>query len=179
MKGRALEPLDPIDHRQLGAVVGGVRGRVGLDLMPAVAAPDDSRAAQLPSVIGGPLIPPRTNDWCAARGRRRIGRLTKGWARDSACSAVRCRSIVTSPVIAASGAAQPVRSPHATQREPIRYSGARPDRRSVGLSGSCLSSHRSDVRKASQRFVSFNACNTEDTNHKLEKSSIKVASSNQ
>ena len=38
---RAFEPLDPIDHRQLGAVAGGVLGRVGLNLVLAIAAPHD------------------------------------------------------------------------------------------------------------------------------------------
>jgi hypothetical protein len=38
---RAFEPLDPIDHRQLGAVARGVLGRVGLDPMLALAASHD------------------------------------------------------------------------------------------------------------------------------------------
>src|SRR5271165_6500914 len=52
-------------------------------------------------------------------------------------------------------------------------------RPSVGLSGPCISSHRTRVRKASQRFVSLKAFSTEETNQRFRQSSAKVPSSNQ
>ena len=38
---RAFEPPDPIAHRQICVVASSVLGRVGLDLMLAIAAPDN------------------------------------------------------------------------------------------------------------------------------------------
>jgi hypothetical protein len=52
-------------------------------------------------------------------------------------------------------------------------------RPSVGLSGPFVSSHRTRVRKASQRFVSLKAFSTEETNQRFRQSSAKVPSSNQ
>jgi hypothetical protein len=52
-------------------------------------------------------------------------------------------------------------------------------RPSVGLSGPCVSSHRTRVRKASQRLVSLKAFSTEETNHRFRQSSARVPSSNQ
>jgi hypothetical protein len=48
-----------------------------------------------------------------------------------------------------------------------------------GLSGASVSSHRSRVRKTSQRFVSLKAFNTEETNQRFRQSSANVPSSNQ
>jgi hypothetical protein len=50
---------------------------------------------------------------------------------------------------------------------------------SIGPSGPCISSHRTRVRKASQRFVSLKAFSTEETNQRFRQSSAKVPSSNQ
>ena len=55
----------------------------------------------------------------------------------------------------------------------------RPRPPSFGLSGPFVSSHRTRVRKASQRFVSLKAFNTEETNQRFRQSSAKVPSSNQ
>jgi hypothetical protein len=52
-------------------------------------------------------------------------------------------------------------------------------RPSLGLSGPCISSHRTRVRKPSQRFVSLKAFSTEETNQRLRQSSANVPSSNQ
>ena len=52
-------------------------------------------------------------------------------------------------------------------------------RPSLGFSGPCISSHRTRVRKASQRFVSRNAFSTEETNQRFRQSKAKVPSSNQ
>jgi hypothetical protein len=52
-------------------------------------------------------------------------------------------------------------------------------RPSVGLSGPCVSSHRTRVRKASQRFVSLKAFSTEETNQRFRQRSAKVPNSNQ
>ena len=38
---RAHQPPDPIAHRQIGAVASDLFGRVGLDPMPAIAAPNN------------------------------------------------------------------------------------------------------------------------------------------
>jgi hypothetical protein len=55
----------------------------------------------------------------------------------------------------------------------------RPRPPSFGLSGPFVSSHRTRVRKASQRFVSLKAFNTEETNQRFRQRSAKVPSSNQ
>jgi hypothetical protein len=52
-------------------------------------------------------------------------------------------------------------------------------RPSVGLSGPCVSSHRTRVRKASQRFVSLKAFSTDETNQRFRQRRAKVPSSNQ
>jgi hypothetical protein len=52
-------------------------------------------------------------------------------------------------------------------------------RSSVGPSGPWISSHRTRVRKASQRFVSLKTFNTEATNQRFRQSRAKVLSSNQ
>ena len=66
-----------------------------------------------------------------------------------------------------------------TRRQSTRchYGGLRwPSFAWFGLS---VSSHRTRVRKASQRFVSLNAFNTEETNQRFRQSRAKVPSSNQ
>ena len=55
----------------------------------------------------------------------------------------------------------------------------RPRPPSFGLSGPFVSSHRTRVRKSSQRFVSLKAFNTEETNQRFRQRSAKVPSSNQ
>jgi hypothetical protein len=42
----ADEPLMPVRDRQIGAIVQRHRGRVGLDLIPAIAAPDDQAGSK-------------------------------------------------------------------------------------------------------------------------------------
>ena len=55
---RALEPPDPIDHRQMCAVAILQVGRIGLNPMLALAAQSAvCAAAVLPSVAGGPTYP--------------------------------------------------------------------------------------------------------------------------
>ena len=48
-----------------------------------------------------------------------------------------------------------------------------------GLFGPCVSSHRTRVRKASQRFVSLKVFNTVETNQRFRVSRAKVPNSNQ
>jgi hypothetical protein len=48
-----------------------------------------------------------------------------------------------------------------------------------GLFGPCVSSHRTRVRKASQRFVSLKVFNTVETNQRFRDSKAKVPNSNQ
>jgi hypothetical protein len=57
------------------------------------------------------------------------------------------------------------------------YEGTAPP--ALGPSGVSVSSHRMRVRKASQRLVSFRACNTEETNQRFRQSKANVPSSNQ
>ena len=66
-----------------------------------------------------------------------------------------------------------------TSRRSMRCHYGELGRPSVGPSGACISSHRTRVRKASHRFVSLNACSTEETNQRLRQSSANVPSSNQ
>src|SRR5262249_43291976 len=65
--------------------------------------------------------------------------------------------------------------PDGTRR--CHYEGLR--RPSFGLSGPSVSSHRTRVRKASQRFVSRKAFKTEETNQRFKQSRARVPSSNQ
>jgi hypothetical protein len=66
-----------------------------------------------------------------------------------------------------------------TRRRSTRCHYERPRPPSFGLSGPCVSFHRTRVRKASQRFVSLKAFNTEETNQRFRQRSAKVPSSNQ
>ena len=47
----------------------------------------------------------------------------------------------------------------------------------IGVCGACVSSHRTRIRKASQRFVSLKACNTDKTNQRLRQSRTRVPNS--
>jgi hypothetical protein len=69
-------------------------------------------------------------------------------------------------------------APYPTCRQSTKCQGGL-GRPPVGLSGPCVSSHRTRVRKASQRFVSLKAFSTEETNQRFRQSRAKLPSSNQ